>query len=255
MKSSTSPGCSGGTTPARRSGSGGRWSAARKPPLRPCRTKPSVCDDCADGAGGDAGRWARDNGPGLAWHRGRARDARAHRAELDGAVGLIHRHKGRPRSEQSERLLLLQQVLHPEEGVVLVPGEVGARRVAQLAPAVEARGHHRRPARQSLDQPAECLAAEEVVLEGDAAFDLVDPAARRAVRARDVRLRDAGLEGQALAGAGDLARGSRRSEVAIDGRLELPRGGGYRRRWEQLPADGEALRAELAPDALDVSRA
>eukprot|EP00964_Phaeocystis_antarctica_P129770 scaffold93646_cov60-Phaeocystis_antarctica.AAC.3 len=46
VKRSTSPGCSGGTTPASRAGSGGRCCAARKLPLRPCRTKPSACDAC-----------------------------------------------------------------------------------------------------------------------------------------------------------------------------------------------------------------
>ena len=106
---------------------------------------------------------------------------------------------------KSQRLLLLEQVLHPEEGVVLVPGEVGARRVAQLAAAVEARGHHRRSAGERLDECTERLVAEEVVLEGDGALDLLDPAGRRALRTRSVRLRDARLHWQALAGCGDLA--------------------------------------------------
>ena len=106
---------------------------------------------------------------------------------------------------KSERLLLLEQVLHAEEGVVLVPREVGARRVAQLAAAVEARGHHRRPARERRDERTEGLVAEEVLLERDGALDLIDPAGRRALRTRSVRLRDARLHWQPLTSRRNLA--------------------------------------------------
>mgnify|MGYP004154729951 CR=1 FL=1 len=91
-----------------------------------------------------------------------------------------------------------------------------------------------------------------MLLERDGALYLIDPAGRRALRTRSVRLRDARLHWQPLTSRRNLALGYRGGEVAVHRGLELAGGARDGRRRKQLPADGKALCLQLVPHAFSV---
>jgi len=100
-------------------------------------------------------------------------------AQLDAAVGRINVDEWRPSCEEPLGCLAFEQILHAEEGVILMPWETGTGRARQLATAIVARGDDGLPVvRQYTNEGAQGRIAEEQLLEDKGRARLCHPRAR-----------------------------------------------------------------------------